>query len=66
MFRNAVALALGLTLAAAGCNRGEDSPDTGGAGVDQPIGVDLPRADSDFWNSYAKYIPQYARESGIT
>ena len=30
-----------------------------------PIAVDLPRADSDFWNSYAKYIPQYAKETGI-
>ncbi|GIG62510.1 ABC transporter substrate-binding protein [Longispora fulva] len=29
------------------------------------IGVDLPRSDSDFWNSYAKYVPQYANELGI-
>jgi simple sugar transport system substrate-binding protein/ribose transport system substrate-binding protein len=58
-------LALGLVVAA-GCNRGDDSSDD--AGTDnshQPIAVDLPRADSDFWNSYAKYIPQYAQESGI-
>jgi ribose transport system substrate-binding protein len=64
MLKKAAVLALGLALAAAGCNRGEDTastPDTS----KQPIAVDLPRADSDFWNSYAKYIPQFAQESGI-
>ena len=36
------------------------------AGASSPtIGVDCPRADSDFWNSYAKYIPQFAQETGI-
>ncbi|GAA0932012.1 sugar ABC transporter substrate-binding protein [Virgisporangium aurantiacum] len=66
MFRKAAVLALGLALATAGCNRGEDSSDTGsGDAGKQPIAVDLPRADSDFWNSYAKYIPQFAQEGGI-
>jgi ribose transport system substrate-binding protein len=66
MFKKAALLALGLVLATAGCNRGEDSSDAGsGDSKEQPIAVDLPRTDSDFWNSYAKYVPQYAKESGI-
>ena len=66
LFRRAAILALGIVLATAGCNRGEDSSDTGsGDSGKQPIAVDLPRADSDFWNSYAKYIPQFAQEGGI-
>ncbi|GAA4258394.1 sugar ABC transporter substrate-binding protein [Dactylosporangium darangshiense] len=59
-----VAAALVVTLAA--CNSTTDKPggsSTGGAGA--PIAVDLPRADSDFWNSYAKYIPQYAKEANL-
>ncbi|GLY95300.1 sugar ABC transporter substrate-binding protein [Actinoplanes sp. NBRC 103695] len=58
-----VAVAAVIVFAAAGCNSG-DSPTA--AGGDSPqIAVDLPRADTDFWNSYAKYIPQYAQENGI-
>jgi ribose transport system substrate-binding protein len=29
------------------------------------IGVDYPRADSDFWNSYIKYTPQMAGQLGL-
>ena len=29
------------------------------------IGVDYPRADSDFWNSYIKYTPQMADQLGV-
>jgi len=39
-------------LVATGCNRGGDSG-TKDAGK---IGIDQPRSDSDFWNSYAKYV----------
>jgi ribose transport system substrate-binding protein len=31
-----------------------------------PVGVDLPRADSDFWNAYAKYIPEKAASLGVS
>ncbi|PSL50671.1 simple sugar transport system substrate-binding protein/ribose transport system substrate-binding protein [Saccharothrix carnea] len=37
---------------------------TGASGVG-PIGVDFPRADSDFWNSYIKYTPEKAKALGI-
>ncbi|MET7419760.1 sugar ABC transporter substrate-binding protein [Dactylosporangium sp. NPDC005555] len=52
------------TLAA--CNSSA-SPGTGESqnAKGQPIAVDLPRADSDFWNSYAKYIPQFAKDTGL-
>lgn len=30
------------------------------------VGVDYPRSDTDFWNSYIKYTPQYAKELGLT
>src|ERR1700724_1320344 len=51
-------LATGAALAAvaamvAGCGRSKSG---GGSGT--VIGVDYPRSDSDFWNSYIKYVPQ--------
>jgi simple sugar transport system substrate-binding protein/ribose transport system substrate-binding protein len=58
-----LAAALVVTLVACSDTTSPGSTASGGAGA--PIAVDLPRADSDFWNSYAKYIPQFARESGI-
>ena len=61
-FRSALAAVLILSTAAA-C--GDDSTSTGAGSNNPPIGVDLPRADSDFWNSYAKYVPKFATELGI-
>lgn len=55
----ALVLTVALALSGAGCS-GEDASSGG-----SPIGLDLPRADSDFWNSYAKYVPRYAGEYGI-
>ncbi|GAA2616151.1 sugar ABC transporter substrate-binding protein [Dactylosporangium fulvum] len=60
-----IAAALVASLAACGSTDKPSGSASGGAGAGAPIAVDLPRADSDFWNSYAKYIPQYAKESGI-
>ncbi|SNY25065.1 sugar ABC transporter substrate-binding protein [Paractinoplanes atraurantiacus] len=43
--------------------------DSGGAGASADgkplVGVDYPRSDTDFWNSYIKYTPQFAGELGI-
>jgi simple sugar transport system substrate-binding protein/ribose transport system substrate-binding protein len=44
-----------VALAAAGCNRGSSNTGTNGSSKGK-VGIDLPRSDSDFWNSYAKYI----------
>ncbi|KOG19770.1 MULTISPECIES: sugar ABC transporter substrate-binding protein [Streptomyces] len=44
------------------CNReGADS----GSGGKAAIGIDLPRADSDFWNSYAQYIGSETKALGL-
>ena len=62
-----IAFAAALALSAAACDNGPsgNNAGSGSAGKGAPIGVDLPRADSDFWNSYAKYVPQYGTEYGI-
>ncbi|TQS28364.1 sugar ABC transporter substrate-binding protein [Microbispora sp. KK1-11] len=65
----AAALALALSLAA--CGSGGEQADGGGsagggaAAAGGKVAVDLPRADSDFWNSYAKYVPQQAKQLGV-
>ncbi|MFI5908401.1 sugar ABC transporter substrate-binding protein [Dactylosporangium sp. NPDC051541] len=68
MNRNAL-LGLGLTAVlstvalTAACGKDEASP---GAGGSAPlIGVDYPRSDTDFWNSYIKYVPQFGRDLGV-
>jgi ABC-type sugar transport system substrate-binding protein len=54
---------LSTAVSTAGCNR--DS--TSGSGGDSTplVGVDYPRSDTDFWNSYIKYVPQSAKELGV-
>src|SRR3989440_6480295 len=64
--RRTAVVAAGIALmavTAAGCNRGGSSGGSGASGgaAGGKVGIDQPRSDSDFWNSYAKYI-----ESGIT
>ncbi|MER7663229.1 MULTISPECIES: sugar ABC transporter substrate-binding protein [unclassified Streptomyces] len=46
----ACAVLLAVT-ALAGCNR-----DSGNGSADGKVGIDLPRSDSDFWNSYQQYV----------
>ncbi|MFF4713123.1 sugar ABC transporter substrate-binding protein [Streptomyces eurythermus] len=42
------------------------SGSTSASSSDGPlVGVDYPRSDTDFWNSYIKYTPQYAKELGL-
>ncbi|MFJ7048544.1 sugar ABC transporter substrate-binding protein [Streptomyces sp. NPDC101112] len=57
----AAATAVLTTLAlATACNRGAASED------DRPtIGIDVPRSDSDFWNSYAHYLRKDIRTAGV-
>lgn len=38
----------------------------GGGGKVGLVGVDFPRSDSDFWNSYIKYVPQMAAQLGLS
>nr|BFE59740.1 sugar ABC transporter substrate-binding protein [Dactylosporangium thailandense] len=68
MNRNAL-LGLSLTVVlstvslTAACGKHAASPDGGGSAP--LIGVDYPRSDTDFWNSYIKYVPQSAKELGV-
>jgi ABC-type sugar transport system substrate-binding protein len=48
---------------AAGCSSAKKSS-ASGTGGKTLVGVDYPRSDSDFWNSYIKYVPQMAGELG--
>ncbi|MFE9451922.1 sugar ABC transporter substrate-binding protein [Streptomyces sp. NPDC006739] len=50
--------------AATACNRGSSSAVSGKASG-PAIGIDLPRADSDFWNSYAQYTRRFISSQGI-
>jgi simple sugar transport system substrate-binding protein/ribose transport system substrate-binding protein len=44
---------------------GSGSTSAGSSGGAPLVGVDYPRSDTDFWNSYIKYTPQYAEELGL-
>ncbi|GAA2251384.1 MULTISPECIES: sugar ABC transporter substrate-binding protein [Kitasatospora] len=52
-----------LAASATACNRGSSSD--AASGGKPAIGIDLPRADSDFWNSYAQYVKQGAAAQGL-
>jgi simple sugar transport system substrate-binding protein/ribose transport system substrate-binding protein len=45
----------------------KDNPSSGNApsGGSGSIGVDFPRADSDFWNAYNGYVPTKAQDLGV-
>ncbi|AUG81994.1 ABC transporter substrate-binding protein [Kitasatospora sp. MMS16-BH015] len=59
----AAALVVVLAGAATACNRGSGA--SAAAGGKPAIGIDLPRADSDFWNSYAQYVKQQTATQGL-
>ncbi|MFI7296402.1 sugar ABC transporter substrate-binding protein, partial [Streptomyces sp. NPDC050121] len=60
----AVTAVLAAMSLATACNRG--SADAVGSGSDKPaIGIDLPRSDSDFWNSYAQYLKKDVKSDGV-
>ncbi len=53
-----------VALAVTGCNSG--TPSTSSPDGGKPLaGVDYPRSDSDFWNSYIKYVPEQAGALGL-
>ena len=43
---------------------GDATTGAGGAG-EVVVGVDYPRSDTDFWNSYIRYTPRFATELGL-
>jgi ABC-type sugar transport system substrate-binding protein len=59
-----IAATLGAATLTAAC--GDSQPAGGDKGSSAPlIGVDYPRSDTDFWNSYIKYVPLSAKELGV-
>jgi simple sugar transport system substrate-binding protein/ribose transport system substrate-binding protein len=63
---SAVALAIALALGACGSSSNKATTATGSAASSGGrVGVDFPRSDSDFWNSYQKYVPQFASQLGV-
>ncbi|MDX2939816.1 sugar ABC transporter substrate-binding protein, partial [Streptomyces ipomoeae] len=53
-----------LSLATA-CNRDSSGSAASGGGDQPAIGIDLPRSDSDFWNSYADYLKKDIKSEDI-
>ncbi|MEU6851290.1 sugar ABC transporter substrate-binding protein [Actinacidiphila alni] len=58
----AACAALLAVAALAGCNRGSDDK----AGSSGKVGIDLPRSDSDFWNSYNSYIEKGVKAGDVS
>ncbi|MEU2429802.1 MULTISPECIES: sugar ABC transporter substrate-binding protein [unclassified Streptomyces] len=56
----ACAVLLAVT-ALAGCNRDQG----GGSGAAGKVGIDLPRSDTDFWNSYQQYIEKGVKDGEV-
>ncbi|ARF53033.1 sugar ABC transporter substrate-binding protein [Streptomyces gilvosporeus] len=65
--RSAYAVAAVLVLAAfaTACGDGSDTATGSGAGRKPAIGIDLPRSDSDFWDSYGKYLRNHISSDGV-
>ncbi|MCU7826770.1 sugar ABC transporter substrate-binding protein [Kitasatospora sp. DSM 101779] len=45
---------------------GSGAGTTAASGAAPLVGVDYPRSDTDFWNSYIKYTPGYAGQLGLS
>ncbi|WP_327089740.1 sugar ABC transporter substrate-binding protein [Nonomuraea sp. NBC_01738] len=59
----ATAALLAIVTACGSTDSGSSSSGSGdAAAAGGKVGIDHPRADSDFWNSYIKYVPQMATE----
>ncbi|MCD9876115.1 sugar ABC transporter substrate-binding protein [Streptomyces guryensis] len=56
-------IALAVTALSA-CGGSGAAPGTGANGA-PVVGVDYPRSDTDFWTSYIKYTPRFAKELGL-
>ncbi|MFD0786052.1 sugar ABC transporter substrate-binding protein [Micromonospora azadirachtae] len=60
-----IALAAILAFGTVACGDSSSGGAGGQSGSGPQIGIDLPRADSDFWNSYTKYVPKFADEYDV-
>jgi ABC-type sugar transport system substrate-binding protein len=62
VLRTVTSVASALILLSA-CGKASDTTTAGGKPV---VGVDYPRSDTDFWNSFIKYTPQFGDQLGLT
>jgi ABC-type sugar transport system substrate-binding protein len=62
---SSTATALSALVLLSACSGGSGSTATSSG--DKPlVGVDYPRSDTDFWNAYIKYTPEYAEQLGLS
>jgi ribose transport system substrate-binding protein len=60
------AAALAVGVAACGDDSGSTNEGAASSSAAKPtIGVDYPRSDTDFWNSYISYVPKFADSGGV-
>jgi ABC-type sugar transport system substrate-binding protein len=66
---SAVAIAASVTACGSSDSSSSSSSGGGSSGAAKDsaptIGVDYPRSDTDFWNSYISYVPQFAKQDGV-
>ncbi|GAA3784379.1 sugar ABC transporter substrate-binding protein [Streptomyces phyllanthi] len=60
----ATAVLAALALATA-CNRGGTDSVASSGGDEPTIGIDVPRSDSDFWNSYSQYLEKDVKSADV-
>jgi len=63
--RRCLAVGLAVLVAAGALTACSSKTDTPTSGSKPLIGVDYPRSDTDFWNSYIRYVPQFADQLGV-
>lgn len=54
------------TAAFTACSSTKTAGAAGGGSGSPTVGVDYPRSDTDFWNSFIQYTPQYGAKLGLT
>jgi len=64
-YRNLVAACLATVVGVAGMAACAKDNGSGGTSGKPVIGVDFPRSDTDFWNSYIRYVPISAKDLGV-
>ncbi|WP_310721172.1 sugar ABC transporter substrate-binding protein [Streptomyces lydicus] len=62
---HAAAALLALAAFATACDRGSDTATGSGTDEKPGIGIDLPRSDTDFWDSYAQYLRNDIGSKGV-
>ncbi|MFJ9712779.1 sugar ABC transporter substrate-binding protein [Streptomyces sp. NPDC101234] len=58
------ASALSALVLLSSCSGGDSTATS--SGVKPLVGVDYPRSDTDFWNAYIRYTPEYAKQLGLS